>query len=145
VVDRQGLSTRGEVLSRFNPRFLAQAGERSYLEVEVRDSGIGVSHDEQVKIFDKFYEVGDINHHSSGKHKFQGKGAGLGLAIVKGMVEAHGGMVWVESPGVDPDARFGSTFFVLLPLEECLCQPPLPLAGHGISPFRDDTGDEGGG
>lgn len=145
VMDRQGLMQKGEILARFNPGFLAQAGDRSYLEVEVRDSGIGVSPDDQVKIFDKFYEVGDINHHSSGKYKFQGKGAGLGLAIVKGMVEAHGGMVWVESPGVDPDARLGSAFFVLLPLEECLCQPPLPLTGHGISPFRDDPGEEGGG
>ena len=143
VVDRQGLSPREEVLGRFNPRFLAQAGDRSYLEVEVRDSGVGVSHDEQVKIFDKFYEVGDINHHSSGKHKFQGKGAGLGLAIVKGMVEAHGGMVWVESPGVNPDARFGSAFFVLLPLEECLCQPPLPLAGSSLFRSRDDLPGEG--
>lgn len=138
VVDQDGLAPRGEVLSRFNPGFLMQAGDRSYLEVEVRDSGVGVSHDEQVKIFDKFYEVGDINHHSSGKYKFQGKGAGLGLAIVKGMVEAHGGMVWVESPGVDPDARFGSAFFVLLPLEECLCQPPLPLAGASLFRSRDD-------
>jgi len=144
VMDRQGLMQKGEILARFNPGFLAQAGDRSYLEVEVRDSGIGVSPDDQVKIFDKFYEVGDIRHHSSGKYKFQGKGAGLGLAIVKGMVEAHGGMVWVESPGVDPDARLGSAFFVLLPLEECLCQPPLPLTGHGISPFRDDPGEEGG-
>jgi len=143
VVDRNGLTSRGEVLSRFNPGFLMQAGDRSYLEVQVRDSGVGVSHDEQVKIFDKFYEVGDINHHSSGKYKFQGKGAGLGLAIVKGMVEAHGGMVWVESPGVDPDARFGSTFFVLLPLEECLCRPPLPPAGAAMVPSRDHRPEEG--
>lgn len=133
VVDQDWLAPRREVLARFNPGFLLQAEARSYLEVEVRDSGIGVGYDEQVKIFDKFYEVGDINHHSSGKHKFQGKGAGLGLAIVKGMVEAHGGMVWVESPGVDPDSPLGSAFFVLLPLEECLCQPLLPLAGQPCS------------
>ncbi|RNC71806.1 MAG: PAS domain S-box protein [Desulfuromonadales bacterium] len=128
LAGRQAIMARREILARFNPGFLAQMGERCYLEVEVRDNGVGVGFDEQVKIFDKFYEVGDIRHHSSGKYKFQGKGTGLGLAIVKGMVEAHGGMVWVESAGVDPDARFGSAFFVLLPLEECLCQPSLPLA-----------------
>ena len=138
VVDRQALVSRGEILDRFNSRFLAQTGGRCYLEVEVRDSGIGVSHDEQVNIFDKFYEVGDICHHSSGKNKFQGKGTGLGLAIVKGMVEAHGGMVWVESTGGGSDGRLGSAFFVLLPLEEIVCQPPLPLAGADMSRSRDD-------
>lgn len=132
VVDRKVLERKEKILARFNPWFLAQAEDRSYLEVEVRDSGIGVSHEEQVKIFDKFYEVGDIRHHSSGKNKFQGKGTGLGLAIVKGMVEAHGGMVWVESHGGAEDAQFGSAFFVLLPLEDCLTQPPLPLAEAGM-------------
>ncbi|MBT1073669.1 sensor histidine kinase [Geobacter grbiciae] len=145
VVDMDRLSPREEILSRFNARFLAQAGDNCYLEVEVRDSGIGVSHDEQVKIFDKFYEVGDIRHHSSGKNKFQGKGTGLGLAIVKGMVEAHGGMVWVESPGESSDGRLGSAFFVLLPLEESACQPQLPLSGVGMSRSHDDLPDEGGG
>ncbi|MRR37489.1 GAF domain-containing protein, partial [bacterium] len=57
VVDLRGLSPREEILARFNPAFLTHAADRSYLEVEVRDSGIGVSHDEQLKIFDKFYEV----------------------------------------------------------------------------------------
>lgn len=129
VVDRRALAPKREILARFNADFPTQIGDRCYLEVAVRDNGIGVSHDEQVKIFDKFYEIGDIRHHSSGKFKFQGKGTGLGLAIVKGMVEAHGGMVWVESPGVDAEARFGSAFLVLIPLEESLRAPVIPLAG----------------
>ncbi|WP_298438885.1 GAF domain-containing sensor histidine kinase, partial [Geobacter sp.] len=135
VVDRAALAPKKELLARFNAGFLAQMGERGYLEVEVRDNGIGVSPDEQVKIFEKFYEIGDIRHHSSGKHKFQGKGAGLGLAIVKGMVEAYGGMVWVESPGVDPGARFGSVFHVLIPLEGGARQEALPFAegGKGVA------------
>lgn len=118
VVDQRSLVLKKDLLARFSPAFFGQMGERCYLEVEVRDNGIGVNGDEQVKIFEKFYEIGEIRHHSSGKHKFQGKGAGLGLAIVKGMVEAHGGMVWVESLGSDPHARFGSAFYVLLPLED---------------------------
>ena len=118
VVDQRALVLKKDILARFSPAFFVQMGERCYLEVEVQDNGIGVSGDEQIKIFEKFYEIGEIRHHSSGKHKFQGKGAGLGLAIVKGMVEAHGGMVWVESLGGAPHARFGSAFYVLLPLEE---------------------------
>lgn len=134
VVTRTALVTKREAMNRFNAGFCAGMGDRSFLEVEVRDNGIGVSHDEQVKIFDKFYEIGEIRHHSSGKYKFLGKGAGLGLAIVKGMVEAHGGMVWVESVGADPAARFGSAFFVLLPLEEGGRRPELPLAGDRSLP-----------
>lgn len=122
VADRQALELKAEALYRFNPKFYEQIMDICYLEVEVRDSGIGIDAGEQLKIFDKFYEIGDICHHSSGKHKFQGKGTGLGLAIVKGMVEAHGGMVWVESTGAS-----GSSFLLLLPLEEYAGQPTLPF------------------
>jgi PAS domain S-box-containing protein len=118
VVDCAALQTRRETLDRFNSGFLGRCGERCYLEVEVRDNGIGIPAEEQQGIFEIFYEVGEIRHHSSGRSRNQGKGAGLGLAIVKGMVEAHGGMVWVESAQ-------GSSFFMVLPLEQELIQPAL--------------------
>ncbi|WP_224983617.1 sensor histidine kinase [Geomonas agri] len=116
VVQQEDLHQRAHTLMRFNPEFLRRCGERCYLEVEVRDCGIGIPLQEQQGIFEIFYEVGEIRHHSSGRR--QGKGAGLGLAIVKGMVEAHGGMVWVESCE-------GSSFFLVLPLEQELIQPAL--------------------
>lgn len=112
VVDREGLLARRDTLERFHEGFVTRSGNRCYLEVEVRDTGIGIPVEEQERIFQLFYEIGDIRHHSSGT------GAGVGLAIVKGMVEAHGGMVWVES-------NEGSSFFVLLPLEQELSQPEL--------------------
>ncbi|MFZ3208085.1 MAG: ATP-binding protein [Geobacteraceae bacterium] len=123
VVDRRLLVEYEAIIRRFNSGFYESMGDKCYILAEVRDSGIGISSADQVKVFDKFYEVGDIRHHSTGKHKFQGKGAGLGLTIVKGMVEAHGGMVWVESR---PD-RPGSSFSLLLPLEDKTIQPPLPF------------------
>ncbi|BCG48780.1 Multi-sensor signal transduction histidine kinase [Citrifermentans bremense] len=118
VVDRPALLERKDTLERFNPEFLRRCGERCYLEVEVRDSGIGIPIEEQQGIFGIFYEVGEIKHHSSGMSREEGRGAGLGLAMVKGMVEAHGGMVWVESSG-------GSSFFLVLPLEQEAIQPAL--------------------
>jgi signal transduction histidine kinase len=133
VSDRRSLEGKREVLSRFNGAFYEQMGDNCYLEVEVRDSGVGIDVDEQLKIFEKFYEVGEICHHTSGKHKFQGKGAGLGLTIVKGMVEAHGGMVWVESQAHDPAAEPGSSFFVLLPLEENMRQPAFSFMQGGAA------------
>ncbi|HEY6872355.1 MAG TPA: ATP-binding protein [Geobacteraceae bacterium] len=124
VTDCVALEAKREILALFNPRFYDQMGSAGYLQVEVRDSGVGIASEERLHIFEKFYEIGEIRHHSSGKGKFQGKGAGLGLAIVKGLIEAHGGMVWVESAA---PASAGSTFFLVIPLEESLCQPAFPF------------------
>jgi PAS domain S-box-containing protein len=86
-----------------------------YVEIAVCDKGIGIAELEQEAIFDKFYEVGDVEEHSTGKVAFKSRGAGLGLSIVKGIVDMHGGTVWVESPGHNPEAMPGSTFYILLP------------------------------
>jgi hypothetical protein len=146
VADRTTLSEKETSICRFNQRFYEQMGCKCYMQVEVRDSGIGIDPDEQMKIFDKFYEVGDIRHHSTGRHKFLGKGTGLGLAIVKGMVEAHGGMVWVESPPTGIPAESGISFFLLLPLEEDASQVVFPFMHrkevHSRKPFPPANGEE---
>ncbi|MDH3998551.1 MAG: ATP-binding protein, partial [Desulfuromonadales bacterium] len=90
----------------------------TYVEIAISDTGIGIEKEEQEAIFDKFHEVGEIEAHFTGKVAFKGRGAGLGLSIVKGIVDLHGGAVWVESPGYDPETLPGSTFYVLLPAVE---------------------------
>ena len=90
-----------------------------YIEISIHDTGIGIDKDEQLRIFDKFYEAGNIEEHSSGKVAFKSRGAGLGLSIARGIVEMHGGEIWVESQGHDPQNCPGSTFFILLPLDPC--------------------------
>lgn len=84
--------------------------ERGMLLVSVKDSGVGIPPREVDKIFDRFHRVeGDLARRVSG--------TGLGLAICRGLVEAHGGRIWVESePGV------GSTFTFSLPI----CDPGEP-------------------
>jgi signal transduction histidine kinase len=73
------------------------------MQVSVSDQGIGIPHDQQERIFDRFYQID-----GSARRRFGG--AGLGLAIVKRILEAHEGKVWVESePGK------GSTFYVTIP------------------------------
>jgi signal transduction histidine kinase len=66
----------------------------------VRDTGIGMSADDVPRVFDRFWQA----------RKGGRRGAGLGLPIVKGLVEAHGGRIWVESA-----VGQGSTFFFTIP------------------------------
>ncbi len=87
-----------------------------FVEVRISDTGIGIAPENQRLIFEKFGRVGDPRTHSSSKTGFKGGGPGLGLSIVKGIIEAHGGTIWVESPGYDEEKCPGSTFHVLLPL-----------------------------
>jgi len=86
------------------------------IEVIVADTGIGIDPAHHELIFEKFYQTGKVALHSSGKTKFKGGGPGLGLAVVKGIVEAHGGKVWVESEGHDEEGCPGSAFHVVLPV-----------------------------
>jgi len=75
------------------------------VNLEVCDHGIGISPDEQEKIFEKFYRCGDPLVHNI-------KGSGLGLSLVRHIARAHGGDVKVESA---PEK--GSKFIIALPLD----------------------------
>ena len=87
-----------------------------FIEMTVTDSGIGIAPEDQTRIFEKFGRVGDPSLHSSSKTHFMGGGPGLGLPIAKGILEAHGGAIWAESPGFDKEALPGSTFHLMIPL-----------------------------
>jgi signal transduction histidine kinase len=95
------------------------------IEIAVRDTGIGLDSEHHELVFEKFYQVGSVDIHSSGRTAFKGGGAGLGLAIVRGVARAHGGKVWVESAGHDEVNFPGSTFYLQLPVSP-LDQQPMP-------------------
>jgi PAS domain S-box-containing protein len=67
----------------------------------VTDTGPGISAEELPHVFDRYYQAQRRNR----------DGIGLGLSIARGIVEAHGGRIWVES-----EEGKGSTFFFTLPL-----------------------------
>lgn len=89
-----------------------------FIEVTIADTGIGINPDDQERIFEKFGRLGNVALHSSGKTKFKGGGPGLGLPITKGIVETHGGAIWVESDGYDETVCPGSKFHILLPIRK---------------------------
>jgi len=76
-----------------------------FVEVCVKDTGVGIAKEDLQKVFDKFQQIKP----AGGKVK-KVKGTGLGLAIVKGILEAHGGRIWVES-----ELDKGSNFVFTLP------------------------------
>src|SRR5687768_199967 len=75
--------------------------ESETVTVSVRDTGIGISEEELPRIFDRYWQSTRTNR----------QGAGLGLAITKGIVEGHGGRIWVESA-----AGAGTTVRFVLPV-----------------------------
>ncbi|GAB4476947.1 MAG: hypothetical protein Kow0088_15230 [Anaerolineales bacterium] len=92
-----------------------------FVEIMVEDTGIGVDPEDQTLIFEKFAQLGQVSLHSTGKSKFKGGGAGLGLPIAKGILEAHGGTIWMESEGYDEIKCPGSVFHLMVPI---YIQPP---------------------
>jgi signal transduction histidine kinase len=81
---------------------VATDGTEDGVRLRVTDNGVGISADEQARVFEIF--------HTGVRGPGARRGTGIGLAIVKKIAEAHGGRVWVESePGV------GTSFSVLLP------------------------------
>lgn len=79
-----------------------------FLEISVRDTGIGIPQSEVSKLFTKFFRAANVL-------KYETEGTGLGLYIVKNIIEAHGGKIWVESI-----ENRGTTFFFTLPMAEGL-------------------------
>lgn len=75
------------------------------LVVAVKDSGIGISQEEQAKLFRAFQRLEFATSHHV-------KGAGLGLLVCRRLVEAHGGRIWVES-----EVNQGAAFYFTLPIK----------------------------
>lgn len=74
-----------------------------FVQVSVRDSGAGLTPEEQSRVFDMFYQADASTRRSAG-------GAGLGLAIARGIVMMHGGQILVNS-----EKGKGSTFLFMVP------------------------------
>jgi CheY-like chemotaxis protein len=91
-----------------------ESGE--YVQVSVRDTGVGIRAEDQQRVFEKFGQVGNVLTDKP-------QGTGLGLAISGSIVVQHGGALWVESePGL------GSVFSFSIPVAEQGSRPATPAA-----------------
>jgi PAS domain S-box-containing protein len=79
-------------------------GERTYLEIRVADTGVGIRPEDLPRLFQEFVQLETTQ---AQKHE----GTGLGLALTRRLVELHGGRIWAESAGEGK----GSTFTIRLP------------------------------
>jgi len=74
--------------------------------IAVKDTGVGIKEDALPHLFERFYQANNVMSRKQ-------EGSGLGLSIVKTVVDAHAGMVWVESK-----VGVGSTFYIAIPASE---------------------------
>lgn len=93
----------------------------SYAQIQVRDSGIGISPEFLPYVFERFRQADSTTTRSYG-------GLGLGLSIVRHLVELHGGTVHAESPGLGK----GATFTVHLPLKAADSGSESELRSHEV-------------
>ncbi len=75
------------------------------VQLSIQDFGIGISMDDQTKVFEQFYRV-------IGEYQSTFPGMGIGLYICSEIIKRHSGKIWIES-----EVGKGSTFYVWLPLD----------------------------
>ncbi|MEH2315330.1 MAG: response regulator [Nostoc sp.] len=106
-----GLGSDGENLDSSNndessnPESKIQNSKSQYAQIQVIDTGIGISSEFLPKVFERFRQADSTTTRSH-------NGLGLGLAIVRHLVELHKGTIFAQSPGIGE----GATFTVRLPL-----------------------------
>ena len=89
--------------ARGNVNIAIEKNDDEWVQISVADTGPGIPCEELDKIFDKFYQLAQVDNRKS-------RGTGLGLAISKALVQMHGGKIWVES-----ELGKGTTFSFTLP------------------------------
>jgi K+-sensing histidine kinase KdpD len=106
----------------------AKYADEQTIQLSIEDHGSGIAVELRERVFDKFFRAmrdGDSSTH-------QPSGTGMGLAIAKGIVEAHGGRIWIE----DARGGVGSRVIVTLPVGE----EDEPIVEDNSQPKRGEDG-----
>ncbi len=97
--------------------FISVEKQGDYVQVKIKDTGVGIPKSELHKLFSKFFRATNVIH-------LQTDGSGLGLFIVKSIILRHGGQVWVDSV-----EGKGTTFTVIVPIVNNLVPSEVSLQG----------------
>jgi signal transduction histidine kinase len=90
-----------------------------FVELSIADTGVGIDPEDQQRIFERF---GKLTTRLAGNEDgVESASSGLGLHLSKGILEAHGGAIWVDSPGFDEQQCPGSVFHLMIPARD---EPP---------------------
>ena len=90
---------------------LERLPDKPFVQISVKDTGVGIPAEEINKLFSKFYRGSNVM-------KFNTTGSGLGLYITKNVIQRHGGEIWAEST-----LGRGSAFYFTLPTDPKLIPP----------------------
>jgi signal transduction histidine kinase len=104
--------------------------ERRELVISVADQGLGIPQVEIDRIFDRFHRIQAAVSRGIG-------GTGLGLAICRGLVEAHGGHIWADSPGESKGSTFSFTLPLLVEAHDVASVPATPSRSKGAHDHQE--------
>ena len=113
---------------------LTRAEEEGFIQVSVKDTGVGISAEDQERLFERFFRA-----KSAGQAKV--RGTGLGLYITRSLVELHGGEIWLESE-IGKGSRFHITFPIADDPPAASIQPPEPHETRALARTRRTAGAE---
>jgi signal transduction histidine kinase len=94
--------------------------ERAFARVSVNDTGSGIPPEDRNKVFERFAQAGQMDHHS--------EGTGLGLPIARGIIREHGGKIWFTSK-----PEVGTTFYFTIPVDRDNVVPRTPDSDEGTT------------
>jgi signal transduction histidine kinase/ActR/RegA family two-component response regulator len=131
MVQSSGFRVQGGEEGRYEPSTMNHEHHGDFVEIAVRDTGIGIRPEDQTKLFQPFMRLEAVAGMVC-------EGTGLGLVITRRLVEMHGGRIWVQSEG---EGR-GSTFAFTLPVAgQAAWEVATPEVGGISSSWRRPGGD----
>jgi signal transduction histidine kinase len=113
---------------------LTRAEEEGFVQVSVIDTGVGISAEDQERLFERFFRA-------KSARQARAPGSGLGLYVTRSLVELHGGEIWFESE-IGKGSRFHVTFPIADGPPAALIETPEPRETRAFAPTSRTAGAE---
>lgn len=87
-----------------------------WVEIVVADTGLGIDRGDLARVTEPFFRRGEVVLDRSVQGRYKAAGPGMGLSRARATVEAHGGRLWIQSPGYDEENLPGTEVHLVLPV-----------------------------